>query len=357
MAKMGDPTKEVSLGGRKCRLMYMGRRCEIWIDGVAFTFRADSPPKQVSVRSPTTHFIKRYYVTVESRSMSVLFDNYKVCQIPLDLASAAAAGTCTVKLAPNEKDRHEVSFVCPPKRIMIDGVERRMRYDTQVPCIEMDHGRLHAIRFEGPPRPIYIDDVPYEVSMDKVRRIKLNGRAHELAWGGPGFEVIVDGRPYELQFNQPAREVFIGKQSHMLYIQGEPPDVKILGRLPPELQSVAAAVRQDQDTRSVTASSQHFFDSKPTDLQKLLDGLRKHNFLPASSDSEDAKQMQQKQRELEELAAKEKERMKVGKIKLFFSSYKQQNTMKSILEKIRNTVKSHILCPGDKFKNHLFIKL
>jgi hypothetical protein len=79
VAKMGDPSKEISLGGRKCRLMYMGRRCELWIDGVAFTFRADSPPKQVSVVSPRTNNIKRYYVTVDSRTMLMFFNNYKVC--------------------------------------------------------------------------------------------------------------------------------------------------------------------------------------------------------------------------------------------------------------------------------------
>jgi hypothetical protein len=68
VAKMGDPSKEVQVGGRKCRLMYMGRRCELWIDGVAFTFRADSPPKQISVRSVgNSGVIKRYYVTVESK--------------------------------------------------------------------------------------------------------------------------------------------------------------------------------------------------------------------------------------------------------------------------------------------------
>ena len=111
-----------------------------------------------------------------------------------------------------------------------------MRYDLAVPCIEMSENEFHVIRFSGPPREIYIDDIPYVCPFDKQIRIKLNGRAHELAWGGPGFEVIIDGRPYELQFNQPPREIIIGTRPHSIYICGDAPDVKICGRLPYEYQ-------------------------------------------------------------------------------------------------------------------------
>lgn len=304
VAKMGDPTKEVSLGGRKCRLMYMGRRCELWIDGVAFSFRADAPPKQISLRSQLNpSHIKRYYVTVDGRTMSVFFNNFKVCQIPS--ASEIADGAAQhVKLGPDEYEKHEVSFVCPPKRIMIDGVERRMRYDTPVPCIEMDHGRLHVIRFDGPPRPIHIDETAYEVPMDKARRIKLNGRAHEIAWGGPGYEVIVDGRPYEIQFNQPAREIMIGTRPHMVYIEGDAPEVKILGRLPPELLSQQQAAQHKEAMRQMESSEQKSSISSliPTDVNELIKKLTMKNMLPtlptpapARQETSSSQQQQQQQ--------------------------------------------------------------
>ena len=138
------------------------------------------------------------------------------------------------RLSPEDYETHEISFVCPPKRIMIDGVPRKMRYDLAVPCIEMDNGQFHIIRFSGPPKDIYIDEQAFKCSFDKTSRIKLNGRAHELAWGGPGYEIIIDGRPYELQFNKPPREIIIGTRPHLIYIGGEAPDVKIYGRIPNE---------------------------------------------------------------------------------------------------------------------------
>ncbi len=77
--RMGEPTKEVTLNGRKVRLMYMGRRIELWLDGISFHFRADSPPKLISLTSAATQQVKRYYVTIDSRSMDMYFNNYKVC--------------------------------------------------------------------------------------------------------------------------------------------------------------------------------------------------------------------------------------------------------------------------------------
>jgi hypothetical protein len=123
VAKMGDPSKEVTLNGRRVRIMYMGQRVEVWIDGMAYQFRADSPPKSISLPSTAINgVIKRYYVTVDSRTMEMFFNNYRVCQI--DPMSTA---TLSVQLAPNEFEQHEISFVCPPKMIMIDDTPRKMR--------------------------------------------------------------------------------------------------------------------------------------------------------------------------------------------------------------------------------------
>ncbi len=36
--KMGEPTKEIMLNSRRVRLMYMGRRIELWIDGLSYHF-------------------------------------------------------------------------------------------------------------------------------------------------------------------------------------------------------------------------------------------------------------------------------------------------------------------------------
>ncbi|RNA00727.1 pre-mRNA cleavage complex 2 Pcf11-like isoform X1 [Brachionus plicatilis] len=234
VAKMGDNTKEIMLNGRRVRLMYMGKRIELWLDGISYQFRADSPPKQIVLVSSMNNQAKKYYVTIDSRTLDMYFNNFKVCTINGGLYGDGPS-ILRARLAPDDSEQHEISFVCPPKRIMIDGIPRKMRYDLPVPCIEMDNGQFHIIRFTGPPKDIFIDNQAYLVPFDKTIRIKLNGRAHELAWGGPGFEVIVDGRPYELQFNKPEREINIGNRSHLVCIYGEAPDVKICGRLPKEL--------------------------------------------------------------------------------------------------------------------------
>lgn len=138
VAKMGDASKEVTLNGRRVRLMYMGQRVEMWIDGVAYQFRADSPPKQVTIMSQSGH-IARYYVTIDSRSMEMFFNNFCVCKVNAQAAAGGGAGSAPggggvgptlvmARLAPDDYEEHEISFVCPPKRIMIDGVLRKMRY-------------------------------------------------------------------------------------------------------------------------------------------------------------------------------------------------------------------------------------
>ena len=76
---------KVVLNGRKVRLMYMGKRVEMWLNGISFHFRADSPPKLISITSPATQQIKRYYVTIDSRTMDMCFNNYKVCNIYITL--------------------------------------------------------------------------------------------------------------------------------------------------------------------------------------------------------------------------------------------------------------------------------
>jgi len=271
--KMGEPTKEIMLNSRRVRLMYMGRRIELWIDGLSYHFRADSPPKQISV-STTSNQVKRYYVTIDSRTMDMFFDNYKVCQINGGIHGSGPA-KLMVQLAPNDFELHEISFVCPPKRIMIDGVPRTMRYDLPVPCIEMSSGVFYVIRFSGKSREIYIDDLPYLVPFDKTIRIKLNGRAHELAWGGPGFEVIIDGRPYELQFNKPSREIIIGTRPHSIYICGDAPDVKICGQLPYELLNQLQQQAEQETEQSKIIKS----------LPSLMETIPSNDFLMAQSSS------------------------------------------------------------------------
>jgi hypothetical protein len=283
--------------------------------------------------------------------MSMFFNNYKVCQIPTAevLANVATANAHIIhaRLGPDEHERHEVSFVCPPKRIMIDGVERRMRYDTPVPCIEMHNGRLHAIRFDGPPRPIHIDDTAYEVAYDRPRRIKLGGRAHELAWGGPGFELIVDGKAHELQFNQPPREILIGTRTHMVHIEGGPPEVKILGRLPPELlnnpdgyhnhhqQHMQPSNNEHRHQLQQQQQQQQQVDLKPvlsqqpsTNVHELLKKLMEHKILPSAAQAAEdeaaknaaalAKQQQ------EESLIKERERLRVPDLGSFESDLLKQ---------------------------------
>jgi hypothetical protein len=76
--KMGDSTKEIMLNGRRVRLMYMGKRVELWIDSISVHFRADSPPKQITLTSQLSGAVKRYYVSIDGRTMDMFFNNYKV---------------------------------------------------------------------------------------------------------------------------------------------------------------------------------------------------------------------------------------------------------------------------------------
>ena len=146
--KMGDTTKEIILNGRRVRLMYMGKRIELWIDGTSFHFRADSPPKQIALTSSQSALLKRFWVTVDSRTMDMYFNNYKVCKIGGGVHGNGPS-IINARISPDDYETHEISFVCPPKRIMIDGVPRKMRYDLAVPCIEMDNGQFHVIRCES----------------------------------------------------------------------------------------------------------------------------------------------------------------------------------------------------------------
>jgi hypothetical protein len=262
--KMGDTTKEIMLNGRRVRLMYMGKRIELWIDGMSFHFRADSPPKQIALTSSQSTQLKRFYVTIDSRTMDMYFNNYKVCKIAGG-PHGNGPNIINARLSPDDFETHEISFVCPPKRIMIDGVPRKMRYDLAVPCIEMDNGHFHVIRFSGPPKDIFIDDQPFKCSFDKTIRIKLkeSNRAHELAWGGPGYEVIIDGRPIELQFNKPPREVIIGTRPHFIYIGGDAPDVKIYGRIPNEF------LQESDNSKSVNQALAPPPPPPPTQSQPL----------------------------------------------------------------------------------------
>lgn len=323
VSKMGDPTKEIMLNGRRVRLMYMGKRIELWIDGVSFHFRADSPPKQISLNSSHSNQLKRFYVTIDSRTMDMYFNNYKVCNINGGPYGSGASSVMS-RLSPDDFEQHEISFVCPPKRIMIDGAPRKMRYDLAVPCIEMVNGLFHVIRFSGPPKDIYIDDQPYKVPFDKTVRIKLNGRAHELAWGGPGFEVIIDGRPYELQFNKPAREIIVGTRPHFIYICGDAPDVKICGRLPKELTQEAnlnVQVKQQQPAvkppplmtqnlamptnpaivRAIASQSPQPLNTSPlSNVNELLKKLVQHKILPNSTSSDERQTSKSRQPKEEE---------------------------------------------------------
>jgi hypothetical protein len=298
--RMGDTTKEVMLNGRRVRLMYMGKRIELWIDGVSFHFRADSPPKQISITSQLTGFSKRFHVTIEGRTMDMFFNHYKVCNLTNGLRNRELVQT--VKLAADDFETHEIAYMCPPKRIMIDDQPRIMRYDLPIPCVEID-GQFYVIRFSGQSRNIMIDDMIYEVPFEGVKRIRLNNRAHELAWGGPGFEVIIDGRPYELQFGQSQpREVFIGARQHYIRVLGDPPDVKICGRVPDDiLKEHLEQLREEEEKKSqkqkiippsVGTQQQPATNLNVTDL---LDKLKEYNLLPLKKEvSEQPSYVQQK---------------------------------------------------------------
>lgn len=273
--RMGvDSTKEIPLNGRRVRVMYMGKRVELWINGVSYHFRADAPPKQITVTSPLTGFSKRYHVTIDGRTMDMSFNYFRVCNLNAGLQNRELVQT--VKLAADDYETHEIAYMCPPKRIMIDEQPRIMRYDLPIPCVEID-GFFYVIRFSGPPHSIMIDNVAYEVPFDRVIRIHLSNRAHELAWGGPGFEVIIDGRPYELQFGQSQpREVFIGTRQHYIKVLGDAPDVKICGRVPDHILR-----EHEEEIRMNDKVEQQPAPSGALNVNELFKKLVQANILPS----------------------------------------------------------------------------
>lgn len=282
--RMGDITKEIMLNGRKVRLMYMGKRIELWINGISYHFRADAPPKQVTITGPISGYTKRYYVTIDGRTMEMYFNNYKVCNLNVGLRNREI--TQTVKLAPDDFETHEIGYMCPPKRIMIDDQPRIMRYDLPIPCVEID-GQFYIIKFSGAARSIMIDDQMFDVPFEGIKRIKLNGRAHELAWGGPGFEVIIDGRPYELQFGQMTpREIYIGARQHFICLPGGPPDVRICGRVPDDIlqQYQQQLTEQSQSQAPTAAAAATNLPTASLNVEDLLKDLMKHNLIPKKDD-------------------------------------------------------------------------
>ncbi|KAL5012400.1 hypothetical protein ScPMuIL_010951 [Solemya velum] len=218
--KFGDIANDVRFGNRLCRLFYHGRPKQIWIDNQQYEVRIDAPPRMVEING------KEHTIQIDGRDMMILIDREE-------------KGPCggQPRFIFLDNIRVQLRFEPPPRQIRIDGKLCELKLNGEIPYIVFD-GRPRGIRFDGQPKDVIIDGKQFCVPTDRSIRVKVGFRFHNLALGGPAHELIIDGKWYEVKFNGRPKEITFGSRTHCVTLEGEPPDVKILGELPREFVSV-----------------------------------------------------------------------------------------------------------------------
>lgn len=116
----------------------------------------------------------------------------------------------------------------PPVREMyLDNELREIRFFGHT-GITMVNGIPRELRFEGAPRPVFIDGEAFELTFGSSRDIVLDGQVHKIRFGGPTRELLIDGFPFELRFGGPPVLAVINGFEHELRIGGPAPEI-ILG--------------------------------------------------------------------------------------------------------------------------------
>lgn len=210
--RFGSPPSDVRIHGAIHTVFVRGPQKKLWIDDNLFEINVDAPPEMVNVGG------RRHEIQIDSASNSFIVDGHRVCDY-------GSEGVQDVQLA---FVLHKIQFSPPRKEILIDGQLCTLDMTGKYPVVWMNR-RPHGIRFDGPPRYIYIDDLPYLVPMDWARKCRIDGpKPRLLAFGGPGHEVIIDDQWFEVKFGGAEKLVKFGGHMHKIQLRGDPPEVKIL---------------------------------------------------------------------------------------------------------------------------------
>ena len=208
---IGDPKRSIVIGGRSYKIMYHGPMRRIWIDGVMYDIWSDAPPTRITVDG------EPYNCYIDALTGDLLLNDTFMCKIGFEPVVCDVFGV--------EKT---VSTTRPLKKILVDGELSEMDFRGLFPCVKIQNVE-RGIRFDGQPREIEIDGVPFLVNMDKGRKVMFGHINHVIAFGGPGHEVIINGKWYECKFNNVEKEIILGMNHHRVKLAGPPPEVKILG--------------------------------------------------------------------------------------------------------------------------------
>ena len=242
--RFGSLPSEIRLHGADHTVFVRGPQKKLWIDDNLFEINVDAPPEMVNVDG------RRHEIQIDSGSNSFIVDGHRVCEY-------GSEGVQDVQLA---FVLHRIQFSPPRKSILIDGQLCTLDMTGKYPVVWMN-GRPRGIRFDGPPRYIYIDDLPYLVPMDWARKCRIDGpKPRLLAFGGPGHEVIIDDQWFEVKFGGAEKLMKFGGHMHKIQLRGDPPEVKIL----PEV------LLKDQLGRNMGAASRGFASS---DLQHHIPAM------------------------------------------------------------------------------------
>ena len=228
--RFGDFVKDIKIQGDTHKVFYHGQPRLLWIDGILHELRSDAPPKIIKIKDQDKT------VKIDGRDNMIIIDNNEV---------GTFGGPMRFVFVDN--NRVELTFEPPPRKILIDGKMCELKLDRKVPCVLIE-GKPHGIRFDGPPRDIHINDIPYRAFMDRGTKIRIGNKPCYISFGGPAHEVIMDGRWFEVKFGGPPKEIKIGNRDFKIQLKGPPPDVKILNAMevpkpiPPPLMSINAKV-------------------------------------------------------------------------------------------------------------------
>nr|KAG5689305.1 hypothetical protein BaRGS_022029 [Batillaria attramentaria] len=214
--KFGEPKKDVKIGHRVVEMFYHGPVRKFWVDGQQHKLRLDAPPFNMTFDGTV------YGFQIDGRDNMLLVDR---------LEKGPFGGPPRPLVLNNVE--HEICFEMQ-RRILIDNQSCELKLDRDIPVI-MYNGKPHGIRFEGGPRNMFIDDVPYSVPMDKAVKVTLPTRTglrtHYLAFGGPAHEVIIDGKWFEVKFNNVPKNITIGNRVISIRLEPPVPRVKILSEI------------------------------------------------------------------------------------------------------------------------------
>ncbi len=208
---IGDPKRSIVIGGRSYKIMYHGPMRRVWIDGCMYDVWSDAPPTRIVINGEEC----TCYIDALTGEMQI--NDAFVCKIGFEPVTCELLGATRT-----------VSTSRPLKKILVDGQLSEMDFRGLYPCVKIGTAE-RGIRFDGPPREIEIDGVPFLVNVDRGRKVKFGNVNHVIAFGGPGHEVIINGTWYDCKFNGVEKEIILGMNHHTIKLNEPHPEVRILG--------------------------------------------------------------------------------------------------------------------------------